>query len=314
MKGYRVYCVGEGSVDLVDALTELGYVPAQPEQSDDTTLAQLRGQIAAWEALHEQMLDKNGELIRRLIATEQERDRLIVQTEQPAAVDWSKAPKWAQWHAFDLTGFGYWYSHKPIHAAAEWSINNENDFGALAQPAGLYADLATAWRDSLTQRPQPAANAADTAALQARVAELEAANADTSHTLRLALTQLDWARWTRDEYANKLDKHRAELRELRTELDAARTSVQQIDAAKQRDELRDRAHAAEGMIGALGRDLEAAHVQIAELTAERDDLAAKWAAVPWAEFEALMCGPNCPLNAYVRNWYNANSPYRQAQK
>ncbi len=31
MNGYRVYCVGEGSVDLVDALTELGYVPAQPD-------------------------------------------------------------------------------------------------------------------------------------------------------------------------------------------------------------------------------------------------------------------------------------------
>jgi hypothetical protein len=49
MNGYRVYCVGEGSVDLVDALTELGYVPAQPaDTATAATIAQLRGQIAAW--------------------------------------------------------------------------------------------------------------------------------------------------------------------------------------------------------------------------------------------------------------------------
>ena len=160
--------------------------------------------------------------------------------------------------------------------------------------------LAAALRPLLAQPEQPAAaadaTAADTAALQARVAELEAAAEAIAHDLRTARAERDWARNARDNANRTVDTLREQLVAANRQLDKAAANVQQADAAKQRAELR----------AADMADTIAAQVAtIARLTMERDELAAKWAAIPWAALGYWMPRTG---DSMARDWFNANRP------
>jgi hypothetical protein len=65
-----------------------------------------------------------------------------------AEVDWSQAPEWAMWHAWDDNGRGYWYERPAKWMGSVWNNNDEMVFNSdLPKPANLAA------RDSLTRRP-----------------------------------------------------------------------------------------------------------------------------------------------------------------
>jgi hypothetical protein len=70
-----------------------------------------------------------------------------------AEVDWSQAPEWAMWHAFDgmnAGGQGWFYQDKPHFDKKDDDWNNPGRLAGvswLAKPANLAA------RDSLTRRP-----------------------------------------------------------------------------------------------------------------------------------------------------------------
>ncbi len=59
-------------------------------------------------------------------------------------IDWSNAPDWANYHAFDEGGTGYWYEKSPIMRDNFWSSKGKYLQSGYEIPI---------WKDSLTSRP-----------------------------------------------------------------------------------------------------------------------------------------------------------------
>lgn len=68
-------------------------------------------------------------------------------------IDWDKGPDWAMYHAYDLSGRGFWSSHKPashIHSG-EWVVLNPN---GLSERSPYVKPIPfTEWDKSLVMRP-----------------------------------------------------------------------------------------------------------------------------------------------------------------
>ena len=58
-------------------------------------------------------------------------------------IDWSKAPEWANYHAFDKDGVGFWYENLPQKTDKNWIDKGMLDF------SGYEID----WTQTLTRRP-----------------------------------------------------------------------------------------------------------------------------------------------------------------
>ncbi len=65
-------------------------------------------------------------------------------------IDWSKAPEWAQYHAYDSDGRGGFHEHKPTINQWQtwWQSVGTNWPSVFVLPTG--AD----WRQSLVERPK----------------------------------------------------------------------------------------------------------------------------------------------------------------
>jgi len=75
---------------------------------------------------------------------------------QPTAPepDWSQAPEWAQWWAFDTHNVGFWYAEEPHVMAGKWESNH----GMIVWD-GAYSDdlpIGIDWRTTLRKRPEAA--------------------------------------------------------------------------------------------------------------------------------------------------------------
>lgn len=70
-------------------------------------------------------------------------------------INWSTAPAWANYHAFDQTIGGYWYSHKPIISIAHWAYDDEvsTTITWRMEPSGYVLPTGADWKDTLTARP-----------------------------------------------------------------------------------------------------------------------------------------------------------------
>lgn len=65
-------------------------------------------------------------------------------------IDWSKAPEWAQWHAININGRGYWYPSKPAMTGLGFANTHETiDAGVSG-----YVCNVVHWTDSLVERPK----------------------------------------------------------------------------------------------------------------------------------------------------------------
>ena len=65
-------------------------------------------------------------------------------------IDWTQAPAWANYHAFDEDGRGFWYEVLPTFRGNWWCIPERTEWwmSDLALPAGQD------WRQSLVGRPK----------------------------------------------------------------------------------------------------------------------------------------------------------------
>ena len=127
---------------------------------------------------------------------------------------------------------------RPLLAQPPQPAANVLALDAAKQRAEL--QLADAWQEIEMLRAQAAAALRERASANAYANQMREERNEANVTLNAVIRE-------RDEYAIKNDTLRIELHALR-----------------------DRAHAAEGQLGALRRDLEAAYAEIAELTADRD--------------------------------------------
>lgn len=77
-------------------------------------------------------------------------------------VDWSKAPEWAKWHAFDECGKGYWFECIPSISKniSVW----DNEYGGRFEPSDEYIGYCEEWKHSKTKRPDQHTNNDQTAA------------------------------------------------------------------------------------------------------------------------------------------------------
>ena len=62
-------------------------------------------------------------------------------------INWSEAPEWAMWHAFDEDGWGYFHECKPIPEGRTWKTE-----GGLCKATGP-REFCRKWKETLTQRP-----------------------------------------------------------------------------------------------------------------------------------------------------------------
>jgi hypothetical protein len=64
-------------------------------------------------------------------------------------IDWSNAPEWANYHAFDESGSGFWYEEKPklLSKSGIWGVTIRK-----VLPSNLINDK-TCFADTLTRRP-----------------------------------------------------------------------------------------------------------------------------------------------------------------
>lgn len=65
--------------------------------------------------------------------------------------DWSNAPEWMSYHAFDKDGSMYFFSHKPTCTDTSWRITDVDK----SEYKYLVSDNHPFWRESLRQRPKP---------------------------------------------------------------------------------------------------------------------------------------------------------------
>ncbi len=63
-------------------------------------------------------------------------------------IDWTTAPAWAQWHAFDSNGYGHYYQYEPKQTNIDWLQFGHQDRSWRFLPTGQD------WRDSLVKRPE----------------------------------------------------------------------------------------------------------------------------------------------------------------
>jgi hypothetical protein len=84
-----------------------------------------------------------------------DRDSKHSLTERPKqakpVIDWSTAPRWANYHAFDNDGKGWWYASKPVRILVGWDVDRASDISC--SPSGLWSTTHDQWRDSLVKRP-----------------------------------------------------------------------------------------------------------------------------------------------------------------
>ena len=66
-------------------------------------------------------------------------------------IDWMKAPRWAQYHACDANGEGFFYDRLPFANVSVWlclSKRYSTKFSGYTLPDGMD------WRQSLTKREE----------------------------------------------------------------------------------------------------------------------------------------------------------------
>jgi hypothetical protein len=65
-------------------------------------------------------------------------------------IDWSIAPEWANYHAFDNDGGAFWHAYKPkrVKSAGCWISTG------MAFPSGLRKPDNVKWEKSVTERPK----------------------------------------------------------------------------------------------------------------------------------------------------------------
>ncbi len=62
-------------------------------------------------------------------------------------IDWTQAPPWARYHAFDKIGAGYWYENRPEPFVKPWW-----EATGLIIRSGYTLPSGEDWRESLTKR------------------------------------------------------------------------------------------------------------------------------------------------------------------
>jgi hypothetical protein len=65
-------------------------------------------------------------------------------------IDWSQAPAWVHWHAFDSDGRGGFHEQKPV-------VNRFRTFWlsyGYKWPSGYTLSTEQDWKDTLTERPK----------------------------------------------------------------------------------------------------------------------------------------------------------------
>ena len=67
-------------------------------------------------------------------------------------VDWSKAPEWAMWHAFDIDGKGWFYENKPTNSNESWEPSTDSDL-CVRSGYNLPTGLPFNWEKTLIERP-----------------------------------------------------------------------------------------------------------------------------------------------------------------
>lgn len=72
--------------------------------------------------------------------------------------DWSKAPKWANYHTVDKSGVGCWWETLPSPEYAEWYTE-----ASTPEASGAFALDGAAWDDTLETRPADVVKGYDTA-------------------------------------------------------------------------------------------------------------------------------------------------------
>lgn len=66
-------------------------------------------------------------------------------------INWESAPNWANWHAFDGDGAGWWYASKPVWILNGWNVDRAGN--VLCKPSNLQTATPGKWRESLVKRP-----------------------------------------------------------------------------------------------------------------------------------------------------------------
>ena len=71
--------------------------------------------------------------------------------------DWTTAPSWAMWFAFDSDGEAWWYETKPYiktkYGVWRHEFHPEPNIYWSCEYAGNYQKLADDWQNSLRQKP-----------------------------------------------------------------------------------------------------------------------------------------------------------------
>ena len=211
-------------------------------------------------------------------------------TDAPAlpAVDWRRAPDWAQWHAVDVTGQAFWYSECPVRATTVWKAQtllgphymSESPFGSNDRPC-------LNWADTLAQRPQPAQP------VNEQVQALDAAKQRAELQLADAQQEIAAARRLIDEADIRHEQMAAELVELRQANAALLKS--NGDAWRSRDAWRELAQ-------------QSAPARVAQLEALLAEATDRWAAIPWQALSERMLLSLSTGDSIAVQWYRANCP------
>lgn len=74
--------------------------------------------------------------------------------------DWSQAPEWAEWHAVDGDGLGFWYKDKPVAKGVDsrliWALQDGPPVLPSLQISGHFDIRTNAVPDQLLERrPEP---------------------------------------------------------------------------------------------------------------------------------------------------------------
>ena len=92
-------------------------------------------------------------------------------------IDWSSAPEWAEFHAFDKDGRGYWYKSRPTldPCADYWYVPGCHQKGEYyVEQSGHYVGMPSTYYDrSLVSRPIKGCQNNEIAELKSKVAELD---------------------------------------------------------------------------------------------------------------------------------------------
>lgn len=81
------------------------------------------------------------------------KESLTTEPADPFAVDWSKAPAWANYHAYDSDGRGWFYQGVHEHVGDDGFHNRSSEFPAVASGFFMIVNDQNDWAQSLTTRP-----------------------------------------------------------------------------------------------------------------------------------------------------------------